>query len=212
MNLRETGLAKHYYALLERFILPLLIRKSWSPDRMTLLGMVLSLLVPLGFWLHPLAGAFALGVSGICDSLDGLLARHTDRKGRFGAFLDSTADRVSDFFYLTGFWILFRKTGTAVPAATFLVFFGFLLTVLVSYTKARIEGLGGDCQVGWFGREMRTLFLLVWALLSALLPELFTEILWGGLAFYLIASAATVIIRIRHAQAAFHGKRRPSLK
>lgn len=205
MNLRETGPAKRYYALLERFVLPVLIRKSWSPDRVTLWGMVISVFVPLGFFLHPLAGAFVLTVSGICDSLDGLLAKRSGRKCRFGAFLDSAADRVSDFFYLTGFWILFRKTETALPAATFLVYLGFLLTVLVSYTKARIEGLGGGCPVGWFGRETRTLFLLAWALLLVLLPGFFKAILWSGLALYLIAAATTVIIRVRHARAVLDG-------
>lgn len=197
MRLRESGIATLYLSLLERYALPVLLRRSWSPNRLTLWGAGLSLTVPLGFWLHPFAGAAAMALSGICDSLDGLLARRTDSGGRFGAFLDSTMDRISDGFFLAGFWVLFLKNGIGGAAAGFGILLAFLLTVLVSYTKARIEGLGAVCRSEGFGREARTLFLLVWATIAGLLPGSAAVVLWGGLTFYITLCGLTVAQRFR---------------
>ncbi|MFO8032656.1 MAG: CDP-alcohol phosphatidyltransferase family protein [Desulfohalobiaceae bacterium] len=199
MELRDTALARAYFALQEKTSLAWLGSTRITANQLTILGLLLALLVPGAFFLHPWLGLVFMGLSAAADSLDGPLARKRGEQSSLGAFVDSTSDRVADFFYLCGFWVLFWQQTQQRFLATFLVFSAFLLTVLISYIKARIEGLGGTCQVGLLGRAPRTIYLLCWALLLALWPAGQGLLLWGGLALFWLLSLFTVIQRLQQA-------------
>jgi CDP-diacylglycerol---glycerol-3-phosphate 3-phosphatidyltransferase len=197
MTLRDSRAAEWYLAFLSKSVLPLLKHTAVSPNQITILGFGLALLVPVGFYLDPLYGFLFILFSGVTDSLDGLLSRVQGNGSIFGAFLDSTLDRASDLFFLAGFWVLFLDR-PYLPLATALFFSSVLFTFLISYTKARSEGLGSFCRVGFMGRAARIIFLLVWALLLILFVETRLMLLWGGLVLYTGLTLGTVIQRLVH--------------
>ena len=169
-------------------IATLLARWGFTPNALTLLGLVLTLGVAvvlalghttLGGWLFLLAGAF--------DALDGTLARLTNRKTRFGAFLDSTCDRYADAAILMGMMIPFLRSGQQTQVI--LAVASIIGSVLVSYTRARAEGLGLECKVGLLTRLER--FLLIAA---ALIFDQVALVLW----VLAVLSNFTAIQRIVH--------------
>jgi len=169
-------------------IATLLARLGFTPNSLTLVGLALTLGVAvvlaldyttLGGWLFLLAGAF--------DALDGTLARQTNRKTRFGAFLDSTCDRYADAAILMGMMIPFLRSGQQTQVV--LAVASIIGSVLVSYTRARAEGLGLECKVGLLTRLER--FLLIAA---ALILDQVTLVLWVLAAL----SNFTAIQRIVH--------------
>ena len=84
--------------------------------------------------------------SSIFDLLDGALARATGKVTRFGALLDSVVDRVSEAIVLFG--LLVYYVSSDVTAGVLLVYLALASSVMVSYLRARSEGLGVDCEVG----------------------------------------------------------------
>lgn len=106
-------------------------------------------------------GRFVLGpwlllLSGLFDIWDGQVAKMTGRVSTFGSFFDSTADRVSDFFFSFGalyFFVVEGINDVAIMVAAYLA-----LSSLISYVKARAEGLGLACNVGLLARPLRMLF------------------------------------------------------
>jgi len=195
MSLRTSPIAPYYYRLLENWLLPVLKRINTNPNQLTLVGLALAAAVPPGFYLHPAVGFVLMGFSGVADSLDGVVAKNQGSASRFGAFLDSTSDRVSDFFYLFGFWILFWDSTWFILASA-LIFASTLLTVMISYVKAKVEALGGDCDTGLMERGWRTVYLLFWALLISILPAAGPIILWVGLLLFFALTFLTVLQRI----------------
>jgi CDP-diacylglycerol---glycerol-3-phosphate 3-phosphatidyltransferase len=195
-SLRTSTLAAAYYELMGNFFLPRLPAWGLTPNRLTWAGMMISMAVPLGFWAHPFLGFGLILVSGAADSLDGLMARDQKRSSTWGSFLDSSLDRISDFFYLLGFWVPLSRYGE--PAWTALpVFISLLLTLLISYTKCRAEALGCRCTVGLMERGVRVIYLVLWALIVGLFPSREAVTLWSGLALYAMLCLATVIHRIQ---------------
>ena len=195
--LRTSFLGSAYYRLLQNSLLPLLQGMGLRPNQITLLGTAIASLVPLGFYMHPFVGLLLMVASGIADSLDGLMARQHSQASVFGAFLDSTLDRLSDFFYLAGFWVLFW-THPKKLLATVIVFCALLFTLLISYIKARAQALGGRCEVGFMERGARVVYLIVWGISIALFPHAMNILLWLGLWIYCALTLATVIQRIFH--------------
>jgi CDP-diacylglycerol--glycerol-3-phosphate 3-phosphatidyltransferase len=206
MALRDTSIGSAYYRLLNNTLIPLIQKSPISPNQVSLIGLGLAALAPLGFYLHPFFGFLFMGLSALVDCLDGLVARAKNLSSTFGAFLDSTLDRASDAFFLAGFWVLFWDAGH-FKTATALVFASFLSTVLISYTRARAEGLGLTCTSGLFERGLRTVYLLAWALLLALFPLVRTHLLWWGLALFLLLTLATVFQRIFLVKSALEGSK-----
>ena len=101
--------------------------------------------------------ASLLLLSGLCDIIDGKLARHIGKESKFGALYDSTLDRYSEVLFFFGAAFLFIRLGwNATAVATALALGGSLM---VSYVRARAEGLGFDCQVGLIQRPERILIL-----------------------------------------------------
>jgi CDP-diacylglycerol--glycerol-3-phosphate 3-phosphatidyltransferase len=115
------------------------------------------------------------------DTLDGSLARRSGRNSKAGAFLDSVLDRYSDFFYLFGIWVYFLvHRGSQVVLLTAVLFFAFLGFFMVSYSRARGEGLGLSVSEGIFGRAERVLCLGMGCILNDLLIGFFPGSNWLG--------------------------------
>lgn len=200
MDLRTSWIGRRYLSLMDRYVVNWLRKKDFKPNTVTVWGLALACLVPVGFAITPWAGFGFIALSGIADSLDGFLARTTQRQSEFGSFWDSTLDRAADCAYLLGFLILFWPFPQGRLTAAITLFLALLGTLLISYTKAKIESLGRACQRGIMSRPARVIYLLVWALLLALLPGIHLHVLWLGLCLYLILTAVTVGQRIGEAR------------
>jgi len=143
-------------------------RAGLTPNMVTVIGMLLHLLVAvlLGRG-HFAAGGIVLFVAAGIDGLDGTLARQTGRVSPFGAFLDSTLDRISEvltFFGLVLYlaWGSFGAGGPPYSAA--LVYAAATGSMMVSYARARSETIGRGTTVGWMSR-MERMALMVFGLL-----------------------------------------------
>ena len=120
MTLRNSILADYFYRILERALIPKLEHPFVRPNRFTVLGLLFALAVPFCFYVHPFWGLLLIGLSGSADAVDGLVAKNQRKRTVFGAFLDSSFDRISDCFYLVGFWILFLDiNGFCWPLSSF---------------------------------------------------------------------------------------------
>jgi CDP-diacylglycerol--glycerol-3-phosphate 3-phosphatidyltransferase len=197
MTLRTSPLGRFYLAVVDRVLLPPLSLVVKNPDHLTVAGAVLALAVPLGMRVHVWAGLPILLASAVADNLDGLLARRQGRNTRWGAFLDSSMDRIADAGYLAGVWMLFAP-GAGFAAAGLLVMAAYTGTVLISYVKARAESLGHACRTGLMDRGLRVVYLLAWMLAAGFFMGSRTVILWLGLAVYLALVWFTVWQRLRY--------------
>ncbi|MBE3013883.1 CDP-alcohol phosphatidyltransferase family protein [Microbispora sp. NEAU-D428] len=174
-----------------------LARWGISPDVITTigtLGVVASALAfyPLG---HLFAGTLVITFFVLADLLDGVLARMTGKGSTWGAFLDSTLDRLGDASIFSGLILYFvLKDEPEIVLAT-VALFCLVAGALVSYAKARAEGLGMTANVGIAERGERLVVVLVAAGLSGLgVPY----VLAAGLWLLAAASAVTVVQRMVH--------------
>lgn len=138
-----------------------LVRRGVSPDVVTVLGtlgVVLAalLLLPAG---HLVVGPLVITAFVLSDTLDGVMARMTGRSGPWGAFLDSTLDRVGDAAIFLGVALWFLGDGES-PTAGVLALVCLVLGSVVSYAKARAEGLGMTADVGIAARADRLVAVL----------------------------------------------------
>lgn len=155
-----------------------------TPNTLTLLGLVLSILTAAVIsqgWLF--AGGLLMLFAGIFDMFDGAIARIRNAATTFGAFIDSTLDRYSESIILFGllFYALRRPDlGDRLWPFHFeqlwmitLIYIAVVGSLLVSYTKARAEGLGLECRTGLLARPERVVILAlglltgttIWALM-----------------------------------------------
>ncbi len=139
-----------------------------------------------------LGGAVFLVLAGLCDVLDGDVARRLGKASRFGAFIDSMLDRVSEFVYFGGIlmFVVRRPSGFDVyePVVIILALMG---SVLTSYARARAEGVGIECKVGVMERPERIALLAI-GLISGYRFLMAIMILLAATSLY------TVFQRIRH--------------
>ena len=139
-----------------------------TPNALTTIGLGLN----VGAAAVIAAGSYAWGAvaflgASAFDSLDGAVARATGRSSPFGAFFDSLADRYAEAAILLGLAASFVLRGDLVlTAATAVALLGSLM---VSYARARAEGLGIDCEIGLLQRPERVLLLTVGLLVPDLL-------------------------------------------
>jgi phosphatidylinositol phosphate synthase len=173
----------------------LLARTPVTPNAITIVGTVgvaggaLGLL-PIGE-LFP--GAFTCTIFVLLDMLDGVLARMKGTTGQWGAFLDSTMDRIADASIFSGLVVWFMLGGHN-PLLAGVSLFCLVVGLLVSYTKARAEGLGLRCDVGLIERPERMVISLVAVGVSGLgVPYILNVGLWALAA----GSAFTLGQRVR---------------
>ncbi|MGI9049856.1 MAG: CDP-alcohol phosphatidyltransferase family protein [Rubrobacteraceae bacterium] len=150
-----------YKESLRRLLTPLvrlLSAKRVHPDVITATGWSLALVAGVLFGLGyiRLAGVVML-LGGLFDALDGAVARASNRMSEFGAFLDSTLDRISESAVFLG--IIFFYATSARPLEALLAGAAMAFSILTSYTRARAEGLGYECEVGLLERAGRVVLL-----------------------------------------------------
>jgi CDP-diacylglycerol--glycerol-3-phosphate 3-phosphatidyltransferase len=138
-----------------------LVRRRVSPNLLTTVGTLCSMTggVIYGTGHIRTAGVF-LGLTALFDVLDGTVARRTGRSTVFGAFYDSTLDRVADGFVLGGLTAFYAMNPVHHSVPMVIVgLLGIIGTFLVSYTRARAEALGLDAKVGVMQRPERVTLL-----------------------------------------------------
>lgn len=185
--------------LLERTLAPIgkaLERAGFSANALTLLGLCASVVTA---WLIATGhfGWAALGVvcTGVPDVLDGSVARHSGKAGPQGAFFDSVADRVSDLLLFGGAaWYL---AGTTRPRDAVLALAVAGCAFVISYERAKAEGLGFNAKGGLMERAERLLVLFVALLFDVLVPAL-----WVLLVLSLVTVATRFVKVWRQASAA----------
>jgi CDP-diacylglycerol--glycerol-3-phosphate 3-phosphatidyltransferase len=135
-----------------------LIESRLTPNTISLTGFILNVVaaVLVTQRLFFLAGV-AFIVGSVMDTLDGRYSRMSGKGSLFGAFLDSTLDRVEEGVVLTAVAWYFADSGDAVAAAACVA--AVLGSLMVSYTRARAEALGVECKVGLATRPVRVVIL-----------------------------------------------------
>jgi CDP-diacylglycerol--glycerol-3-phosphate 3-phosphatidyltransferase len=163
-----------------------LVRRRVNPNHITTLGTLCSVIggVMYGVGWISRAGWF-LGITALFDVLDGTVARRTNRSTTFGAFYDSTLDRVADGVVMGGLTV-FYATSVAHRSVPMMVvaLAGLIGAFMTSYTRARAEALGIDAKVGMLQRPERV------TLLSA--PQAFFGLALDGWVLRLIVVLLTV--------------------
>lgn len=169
----------------------LLLRLNVSPDTVTVVGT--AGVVAAALWFFPrgqlLAGVLVITAFVFSDLLDGTMARMSGRTSTWGAFLDSTLDRMGDSAIFGGLVLYFAWVVESEVLAA-LTLFTLVTGWLTSYTRARAESLGYEAKIGLAARADRLVAVLAAAGLSDIfdVPVLLEVVLW------LLAAASTVTV------------------
>jgi phosphatidylglycerophosphate synthase len=178
----------HYF---DRPLYPLARKISIHPNFITVLGFLVTAMAGFVLSRDLRLGGLLVIVGGFFDMLDGAVARINGRVTDFGAFLDSVLDRYSDAFLFLGLAWYLGSGGEYLGAVLSI---GTLVgALLISYARARAEGLGKDCKVGIMERPERIVLLVLAALTGWVVP-----VLW----VMLVLTHLTVIQRILHVRRA----------
>ena len=177
-HLRD-GIQQFVYRVLDPGI-RFMIRLGVTPNMITTMGLLgniaaaailiySALYVPATcYWWVGLAGWVIIGFS-ILDMVDGRMARVGNLSSTFGAFYDSVLDRYSELFTLSGIAFYFIQTGH--PVATVITFLSLIGSIMVSYVRARAEGLDVECKVGLMQRPERVVLTSFGAILCGLCAD-----------------------------------------
>ncbi|MGH2879611.1 MAG: CDP-alcohol phosphatidyltransferase family protein [Solirubrobacteraceae bacterium] len=137
-----------------------LIESRLTPNAISLTGLALNILAAVLVWERfYFLGGIAFVVGSIMDTLDGRYSRMSGKGTPFGAFLDSTLDRIEEGIVLTAVAADFAREGRSGAAAAVVV--AVLASLMVSYTRARAEALGVECKVGIATRPVRVVILAI---------------------------------------------------
>lgn len=159
-----------------RPLIDVLVRHRVHPNLLTTLGFISTLGAGLAFHQHQVRWAgFLILLGGFFDILDGRVARLTQLGSKFGAFYDSTLDRISEIVVFIGILSLYNdyRQELGDVGMIYLVMLAMAGSLMISYTRARAEALGLDCRVGLMPRAERVV------LLGA--ASLFFGTAWNGL-------------------------------
>lgn len=202
------SIVRGYLRLIEPLI-DWLVRHRVSPNVITTLGTVAAIISGAIFASgHIHAAGWFFGLTAFFDVVDGSVARRSGSATVFGAFYDSTLDRVADAAVLGGILIFFARDTSyhSVPMVA-IALLGIVGAFLTSYTRARAEPLGIDAKVGWLQRPERVVLLAA--------PPAFFGLAWQGrvlsllVVFLTVTAWVTVYQRIRFVHQATHsGARR----
>jgi CDP-diacylglycerol--glycerol-3-phosphate 3-phosphatidyltransferase len=142
----------------------LLVRLNVSPNFITFLALLAGLAAGVLFaFHHPGWAVVLIFVCGALDVVDGKVAVKAKKQSLYGAIFDSTLDRYSEFFIYFGLAYYFRgRWPMWIP------YFTFLGSTMVSYTRARAEGLGIECKVGFMQRAERMILLVLGTLIGTI--------------------------------------------
>lgn len=196
-----------------------LLRLKVTPNVVTVMGLVGN---AVAAWLFVLAsqrlgsdearayslvawGGVVILLAGLLDMMDGRLARLGGLSSRFGALLDSSLDRYSELLTLSGIALLLLRAGDEWLWAAVATFAAIIGSVMVSYVRARAEGLGISCKVGLMQRPERVVVTAIAAIASGLTATP----LWLAIGMTVIALLAnlTAVWRIIHCHNECHTER-----
>jgi CDP-diacylglycerol---glycerol-3-phosphate 3-phosphatidyltransferase len=174
-----------------------LIDSRLTPNAISLTGLVLCLVAAgLVFAEYYFLGGVAFILGSICDTLDGRYSRMSGKGTSFGAFLDSTLDRMEEGIVLTAVAYQFSEAGNDAAVAAVVV--AVLASLMVSYTRARAEALGVECKVGIADRAVRVVILSVGLVLAKGASLVDVELLEPSVWVLAVLSVFTVGQRILH--------------
>jgi phosphatidylglycerophosphate synthase len=157
----------------------------FSPNVITIAGFIVTLFASYVLMTNLLLGGILVLVGGVFDILDGVVARTNRKSSKFGAFLDSVLDRYSDAFILLALAWNFMDHNNNIML---LVCLGTLVgSFLISYARARAEGLGENCKYGLMERPERIILLAFGTITGMIIP-----VLW----MLLVLTHFTVLQRI----------------
>ncbi len=138
-----------------------MVRRGVHPNTITVVGTICTVVGGIIYATgHIKTGGWFLGLTALFDVLDGTVARRSNRSSTFGAFLDSSLDRLADGFVLGGLAV-FYATSVVHHSVPLLVtaLLGLMGAFMTSYTRARAESLGLDAKVGLLQRPERVVLL-----------------------------------------------------
>ena len=181
-----------------RFIDPVastLLRLKATPDGITWFGCGATIIISVVFLAQGnfLIGSILFGAFSLIDLLDGTMARMLGTSGAWGAFLDSTLDRISDSAVICAL-IYFYVTADAANSQLAVVagIVSLVMSLMTSYARAKAESLDAKCTVGIAERAERN--LIIW--IALLISGLFVDVVPYALALLAIVSTITVVQRI----------------
>jgi CDP-diacylglycerol--glycerol-3-phosphate 3-phosphatidyltransferase len=205
VKLVSSGFERRYYALTGPLV-GWLVRAGVRPNTLTTVGTLLVVASAVGYGFGAIRlGGFLLLVSGLLDTLDGSVARGSGASTKFGAFYDSMMDRIGDgaTFIGIGAYLLHAPDVAYRNLAIILAMVATLASLVVSYARARAEGLGIDCRVGIVQRAERIVALGFASLLVGAGPR--ALVLEGIVALLAVASIITVVQRFHFVYRAMKG-------
>ncbi|MGA8848970.1 MAG: CDP-alcohol phosphatidyltransferase family protein [Dehalococcoidia bacterium] len=173
-------------------IVGILSKSGITPNALTFINLALSIVAAYIIATnHLILGGVLVLVSGLFDLLDGALARFTKQTTKFGGILDSTVDRISEAATLCGLliWYVPQEGASLKIVLIFVVLIG---SFLVSYIRARAEGLGWQCQVGLFTRAERVIVLAI----GLLINQIFIHSIFVALCVLVVFVFITVVQRL----------------
>jgi len=210
------------YKIIQPFI-NLLIKAKVTPNAITTVGLVINLFATVILIIGArfgergdhryvgIAGGVIL-LAGLFDMIDGRLAREANMSSKFGALYDSVLDRYSELIMFLG--ICFYLVAHSYFMSSIFAFIAMIGSIMVSYTRARAEGLGVDCSVGWMQRPQRILMVsisaIVCGIVSYIAPDKQTiigfinfepiSIFIGPLMLLAVMSNITALRRLNHSK------------
>ena len=191
-----TRVQQYMRRLVEHIMRPL-ARTGLTPNMLTLIGLLLTI-VTAGViaYDHLRIGGILVLASGVFDMFDGAMARITQKSSKFGAFFDSTLDRYAEGILLLGviiyaqFHLPVQQIIGGITLANLVIWATYitaLSSMMISYTRARAEGLGLECKMGLLARPERVILLaaglliggqpgLIWTMLVLAVLTTFTAV------------------------------------
>ncbi|MEZ5123062.1 MAG: CDP-alcohol phosphatidyltransferase family protein [Solirubrobacterales bacterium] len=180
-----------------------LIESRLTPNAISLTGFVLNVVAAvLVLERYYFLAGIAFIVGSVCDTLDGRYSRMSGKGTPFGAFLDSTLDRIEEGVVLAAVAVIFAQDGKDWAAGAVVI--AVLASLMVSYTRARAEALGVECKVGLATRPIRVVILSAGLILAKGASLVDIELLEPAVYVLAALSVFTVFQRIFHVRAALN--------
>jgi len=146
-------------------IVKLALKLNLSPNAITLIGLIITLLASYFYatGYFRIAGLILL-LAGLCDAVDGEVARKASKVSKFGAFFDSTIDRFEEFFVFGGilFYYSMVRQDILLSIVVYLILLGSIMT---SYIRARAEGIGFSPTSGPMDRPGRYIYIVIFSII-----------------------------------------------
>jgi CDP-diacylglycerol--glycerol-3-phosphate 3-phosphatidyltransferase len=191
---RERPLSVGDYQLLMR---NRLIESRLTPNAISLTGFVLCVAAAVLIWQdYWFLGGLTFIIGSVCDTLDGRYSRMSGKGSPFGAFLDSTLDRIEEGVVLAAVAYQFSQGGDDLAVTAVVI--AVLASLMVSYTRARAEALGVECKVGIADRAVRVVILSAGLVLARGAGIMDVDLIEPAVYLLAALSVITVVQRIWH--------------